>query len=72
MAINCIPVDCKDLERCPICKEEYICGKKVVRSTPTAHFEVPQIMNGFGTAAIAYVGSVDRQNPFTFYISSDF
>lgn len=64
VAINCVPVDCKDLERCPICKP----GVK----TPNAHFEIPQIINGFGTAAIAYIGSVDRQNPFTFYVSSDF
>lgn len=64
VAINCIPVDCKDLERCPICKPGY--------KTPNAHFEIPQIINGFGTAAIAYIGSVDRQNPFTFYVSADF
>lgn len=72
MAINCIPVDCKDLERCPICKEEYICGKLVKRETPTAHFEIPQIINGFGSAAIAYIGSIDRKNSFIFYISPDF
>lgn len=64
MAINCVPVDCKDLERCPICKP----GIK----TPNAHFEIPQILNDFGTSAIAYIGSVDRQNAFTVYISSDF
>lgn len=64
VAINCIPVDCKDLERCPICGPGY--------STPNAHFEIPQIINGFGTAAIAYIGSIDRQNPFTFYVTPDF
>lgn len=64
LAINCVPVDCKDLERCPICKK----GVK----TPNAHFEIPQIINDFGTSAIAYIGSVDRQNAFTVYISPDF
>lgn len=64
MAINCVPVDCKDLERCPICKP----GVK----TPNAHFEIPQLLNDFGASAIAYIGSVDRQNAFTVYVSSDF
>ena len=64
MAINCVPVDCKDLERCPICKP----GLK----TPNAHFAIPQILNDFGASAIAYIGSVDRQNSFTVYVSSDF
>lgn len=64
MAINCVPVDCKDLERCPICKPG-------VR-TPNAHFEIPQILNDFGASAIAYIGSVDRQNAFTVYVASDF
>jgi len=64
MAINCVPVDCKDLERCPICKP----GVK----TPNAHFEIPQLLNDFGASAIAYIGSVDRQNAFTVYVASDF
>ena len=65
MAINCIPVDCKDLERCSECI-------KKDNGTPNMHFEIPQIINEFGYAAIAYIGSADRQNSFTFYISSDF
>ena len=32
ISINCIPVDCKNIERCK-CKQE--CG------TPTLHFEIP-------------------------------
>lgn len=73
VAINCVPVDCKDLERCPTCKKiEDGCGKERTFSTPNAHFEIPQIINGFGTAAIAYIGSIDRQNSFSFYVSSDF
>ena len=64
LQINCIPVDCKDLERCPICKP----GIK----TPNAHFEIPQIINDFGASAIAYIGSVDRMNSFSVYINSNF
>lgn len=64
LQINCIPVDCKDLERCPICKP----GIK----TPNAHFEIPQIINDFGASAIAYIGSVDRMNSFSVYVNSNF
>lgn len=62
-AINCIPVDCKDLERCP-------CGKK--GETPAAHFEIPQIITDFGESSIIYIGSSDRQNEFNFYLSSNY
>lgn len=62
-AVNCIPVDCKDLERCP-------CGKK--GGTPNAHFEIPQIIIDFGESAILYIGSVDRQNSFNFYLSPNY
>ena len=58
IAINCIPVDCKDLERCR-CRES-------IGTTPTAHFEMPQVFNN----NIEYIGSIDRQLPFLFYTSS--
>ena len=64
LQINCIPVDCKDLERCPICKPGI--------QTPNAHFEIPQIINDFGASAIAYIGSVDRMNSFSVYVNSNF
>lgn len=57
-AVNCIPVDCKDLERCR-CRES-------IGTTPTAHFEMPQVFN----SSIEYIGSIDRQLPFLFYTSS--
>lgn len=57
-AINCIPVDCKDLERCR-CRES-------IGTTPTAHFEIPQVFNN----SIEYIGSIDRRLPFLFYTSS--
>lgn len=59
-AINCIEIDCKDLDRCT-CSTKYT-GK------PVAHFEIPQILDGL----IDYIGSTDRQNPFIYYTSSMF
>lgn len=64
-SINCIQVDCKDIERCRCGTSEDKCF-----STPTAHFEIPQIVNDYGSLAIDYVGSSDRQMPFIFYTSS--
>lgn len=63
ISINCIPVDCKSLERCR-CKTESDCD------TITAHFEIPQIVNDYGSSSIDYIGSNDRQNPFIYYTSS--
>lgn len=63
ISINCIPVDCKDLERCR-CKNVDECF-----STPTAHFEIPQIVNDYGALSIDYIGSSDRQLPFIYYTS---
>lgn len=60
IAVNCIPVDCKDLERCR-CREQ-------IGGTPTAHFEMPQTI----VDSIDYVGSIDRQLPFKFYTSSQY
>ena len=64
LSINCIPVDCKDIERCR-CKtqEEYL-------KSPTAHFEIPQVLGDYGDLSIDYIGSTDRQLPFVWYTSS--
>ncbi len=64
ISINCIPIDCKDLERCR-------CNKVIDDCflTPTAHFEIPQILNDYGSKAIDYIGSSDRQLPFIYYTS---
>lgn len=61
LSINCIPVDCKDLDRC--------CSSNL-QSQPVAHFEVPQILMDYGNDSIAYIGSTDRQNPFRYSTSS--
>ena len=63
LSINCVPVDCKDLER-GRCAGQDDC------LTPTAHFEIPQIVNDYGSLSIDYIGSTDRQNPFIYYTSS--
>lgn len=63
LSINCIPIDCETLERCPNCVKEQ-------RAEKVAHFEIPQIINDLGSVAISYVGSTDRMNPFIYYTSS--
>ena len=62
LSINCIPVDCKDIERCRCGKEDGL--------TPTAHFEIPQLLNDYGLQSVDYIGSSDRQLPFIYYTSS--
>lgn len=61
-SINCISVDCKDLNRCA-CNSTYI-GK------PQLHFTIPQIMSDiFGSDCIDFIGSTDRELSFTVYTS---
>lgn len=62
IAINCVDVDCKSLERCK-------CGKISEDDTITAHFEIPQIVSDYGKQAIEYIGSTDRLNKFTIITS---
>ena len=57
MAINCIPVDCKSLERCP-------CGETTEGDTNIQHFEIPQLVSYYGKESINYIGSTDRMNRF--------
>lgn len=61
MSINCIPVDCKSLDKCP-------CGGETF-SKPLSHFEIPQLVNGVPGGSIEYIGSVDKQVPFKIYDS---
>lgn len=58
LAINCIPIDCQDLDRCK-------CSSKTT-GDPIAHFEIPQL---FDEDSIQYIGSTDRQIPFVWYTS---
>ena len=57
IAINCVDVDCKSLERCK-------CGTYNEDDALVAHFEIPQLISYYGKHAIDYIGSVDRQNKF--------
>lgn len=59
LSLNCIPVDCQDLDKCH-CNSSYV-GK------PQAHFQVPQILNDYGSQAIDYIGSTDKMQPFVWY-----
>lgn len=60
LSINCIPVDCKNIEKCSC----YGCG------TPTLHFEIPQIITDYGASAISFVGTIDRKTQFPVYTSN--
>ena len=64
ISINCVQVDCKNIERCR-CNTYDDCSDQ-----PVAHFEIPQIVNDYGNLSIDYIGSTDRQLPFIFYTSS--
>lgn len=61
--INCIPIDCKDIENCRKCKESY-----EFEGTPTMHFEMPPVLTDFG-GGIEYIGSPDMLNSFSVYTS---
>ena len=56
-SINCIPIDCKNIEKCGSCND--YCG------TPTAHFEIPQFISG----SLQFLGSPDKQLSFNYYTS---
>ena len=61
LSINCINVDCKDLDKCGC--------RKLVDKDPMAHFELPQLLTTYGIDPIDYLGSTDRQLPFNYYTS---
>ena len=60
VSLNCIPVDCSNLDKCPCNRKS--CGK------PVAHFQIPQILFDYGlNKSISYIGSTDRTHPFLVY-----
>ena len=61
LAINCVNIDCKDLNKCS-CKAK-------LSTTAMAHFEIPQILLTYGIDPIDYIGSTDRQIQFNYYTS---
>ena len=65
LEINCVPIDCKDIAKCSKCQNLRL-------GPPVAHFEIPQVLLDYGSQAIQYIGSVDKQNPFIVYTSANF
>ena len=61
VSINCIPIDCKSIDKCRCFGESM--------EDPSAHFEIPQIVNDYGNKSIEYLGSSDKQYPFIVYTS---
>lgn len=59
-SINCIEIDCKDMNMCP-CKS--LPGKIA------QHFEIPRLLDGLGNNAILFIGSVDRSVSYKVYNS---
>lgn len=57
LSINCIEVDCEFMSKCcdlPV-------GKKAM------HFEIPALLNIGGLSTVKYIGSIDRQIPYSVY-----
>lgn len=69
LSINCIDIDCKDLDRCSVCKNQATDGNGNNCAQPVAHFEIPQLMFDYGFAPIMYLGTTDRQSNFLVYTS---
>lgn len=60
LTLNCINVDCKDLERCRCWADG--CGK------PIAHFQIPQVYTDLGNGStIRYIGTTDMMRPFLWF-----
>lgn len=61
LAINCIPVDCDNLDKCS-------CNSQTCGSDPVAHFQIPQLLFDFGLKkSIQYIGTTDKQISFIVY-----
>lgn len=63
MSINCVPVDCKSMDKCS-------CG--VTYTDPIAHFEIPQLVNDFAEEAVEFIGSINREVQYKVYTSTAF
>ena len=63
LRLNCINVDCGNLENCP-------CATNIQR-TKVPHFEIPQIITDFNNKSIQYLGSIDGMNPFIYYTTTN-
>ena len=61
VSLNCIELDCKSLDKCCDIEDNF--------SPPVAHFQIPQLLNDFGDAAIMYLGTTDKSLKFKVYTS---
>jgi hypothetical protein len=66
MSLNCIEVDCLQLDKCPSCTTTNPYSK------PEYHFEIPQIINDLAEDSIEFIGSTDRGTSFKIYTSLAF
>lgn len=63
LAINCIEVDCKDPAQC--------CEVGVGSGKSEMHFEIPQLLNDMGSDAIEWIGTIDKEQRFDVYYTTD-
>jgi hypothetical protein len=59
MAINCVELDCKALDRCCVSSNPF--------EIPQLHFEIPQVVNDFADEAIEFIGSTDKGQQYKVY-----
>lgn len=64
MSINCVDVDCKSLDKC--------CHVGNPSEQKLQHFEIPQIINDFGSEAIEFIGSTDKSDSYKVYTDTSF
>lgn len=62
-SINCIPVDCADINKCP-------CATQVPVNL-VQHFQIPQLIEELGQDAVSYIGATDKSNSFKVYFSME-
>lgn len=66
ISINCIDVDCEDPGKCNNCGMSDFDSSKREK-----HFEIPLLIDDFGSDSIIYIGSIDHDVPYTVYYSLD-
>ena len=66
LSINCIPVDCMALDKCP-------CDTPVNEDAkPEQHFEVPQILMDPMLSSVEYLGATDKSEHYKVYFDKGF
>lgn len=64
LSLNCIPVDCKALEKCAPCRNNTDMDLTMVK-----HFEIPQLITDFDGIGIEFIGTIDHLTSFQVYTS---